>query len=375
MNTYSRFNVCLTKGQGAKFYDPEGKEYIDFSSGIGVNSLGTGDPDWVKAVCDQANALAHTSNLFYTQPAAQLAQKLCKLSGMDKAFFANSGAEANEGAIKLARKYSRDKYGEDRNKIITLINSFHGRTVTTLAATGQDVFHQHFFPFTPGFDHAPANDIGALKAALDDTCCAVMLELIQGEGGVMPLDGEYLTQVKTLCEENDLLIIADEVQTGIGRTGAVFAYQNSSITPDIVTSAKGLGGGLPIGAVLANKKCAQVLTPATHATTFGANPVCCAGAVAVLDKMTPEFLAEVAKKGEYIKQKLPKSPHIESVRGAGLMIGIKLTGLVNKELCAKLIDAGLLCITAGDNVLRFLPPLTITYEEIDAGLKILEGVL
>lgn len=373
MQTYGRFPVAIERGEGATLYDPEGKAYIDFASGIGVLSIGTGHPAFVEAVSSQAAKLAHTSNLFYTEPGARLAKRLCSMSGMDKVFFSNSGAESNEGMIKLARKYSTDRYNNERTHIVTLQNSFHGRTISTLAATGQDVFHQYFYPFTEGFTHVPANDLEALKAAVGDKTCAVMMELVQGEGGVLPLDRDYVKAVEAFCRENDLLLLIDEVQTGIGRCGTLFAFQSYGISPDVVSCAKGIGGGLPLGAVLAAKTCSEVLGPGTHATTFGANPICTAAGNAVLDVLESGVLAEVAEKGAYLRGKIEEMGF--ATRGMGLMIGIAVEPGQHKPAVAKLVESGLLCITAGKDAIRLLPPLTITYEEMDRGLAILKSVL
>ena len=374
MGTYGRFPITISHGKGAKLWDFEGKEYIDFASGIGVNSIGHGNPKLVEAITKQAEKLTHISNLYYTEPAYQLAKQLCERTGMKKAFFANSGAESNEGLIKLARKYSRDKYGDGRAKVITLEQSFHGRTITTLSATGQDVFHQHFFPFTEGFSHVPAGDIHALNAALDDTVCAVMLELIQGEGGVCPLDKSYVQEVANICTEKDILLLIDEVQTGIGRTGSLFAFTQYGIQPDALSFAKGIAAGVPFGGFLAGEKCESVLTPGTHATTYGGNPLAAAAALVVLDTLSDEMFAEIKEKGKYIQQQIEswQNPHVTETRGAGLMIGILLEGVSHREICVKLGEKGLLALTAGSATLRLLPPLTITYEEIDAGLKILK---
>ncbi|SHI05880.1 acetylornithine/N-succinyldiaminopimelate aminotransferase [Sporobacter termitidis DSM 10068] len=377
MQTYARFDVVIDHGQGARVYSPEGKEYIDFTSGIGVNSLGYGNVKWAEAIYQQALKLQHMSNLFYTEPGAALARELTARSGMAAVFYANSGAESNEGAIKLARKYSFDKYGQGRSKIVTLVQSFHGRTITTLAATGQDNFHTYFFPFTQGFAHARANDMESLKSVADSETCAVMLELVQGEGGVLPLAPEYVKQVEAFCKEKDLVFIVDEVQTGVGRTGALFAYQQYDVSPDVVTFAKGIAGGLPMGGILANEKCAGVLTAGTHAATFGGNPVTCAAALAVLSQLTPALIADVAGKGARIKKTITgwNSPRVKEVRGLGLMLGVSIQGAAPKEIAAKCIDSGLLMLTAGADAIRMLPPLTITDEEIDAGLAILEKVL
>ena len=379
MNTYGRYPVALEKGKGARLWDVEGKEYIDMASGIGVNCLGYGDWDLVKAVSEQASKLMHVSNLYTTIPMVKTAKTLVIFSGLEngKVFFANSGAEANEGAIKLARKYSFDRYGEGRSKIITLKNSFHGRTVTTLKATGQDKFHQYFFPFTEGFDYAEAGDLEDLKKKAGKDVCAVMIELIQGEGGVLPLDQTYVQEVEKLCREKDLLLIVDEVQTGIGRTGSLFCFQQYGIRPDVVTMAKGLGGGLPIGAVLAAGNCSTVLGPGTHASTFGGSPTVCAAANAVLAKVNnPVFLEKVRSKGEYIRQNLQamKTPAIKGVRGMGLMIGIEVEAGKQGEYVNRMLEKGVLALTAGSSAVRLLPPLTITIEEIDEALKVMKDV-
>ena len=378
MQTYGRFDVVIDHGSGSTLYTPEGKEYIDFASGIGVNSVGYGDPRWIKAVTEQAAKLQHISNLYYSEPYARLADRLCRRTGMADVFFANGGGEANEGLIKLARKYSFDKYGAGRATIITLLDSFHGRTITTLKATGQEVFHNYFFPFTEGFRYAAPNDIDSLKAQAGDDVCAVMLELVQGEGGVMPLDRDYIAAVKALCDANDWLLLVDEVQTGVGRTGTMFAFQQYDILPDACSFAKGIAGGLPMSGIMANEKCRGVLTPGTHATTFGGNLVCAAAACAVQDILTDEVLDAVKEKGAYLRAEIEKmaSPAVSGTRGLGLMIGITLNeGYSNKELAGKLTEAGLLVLTAGQNVIRLLPPLVITREEMDKGLDILKRVL
>ncbi|HCA04843.1 MAG TPA: aspartate aminotransferase family protein [Ruminococcaceae bacterium] len=374
MHTYGRYDVALKSGKGATAYDEDGKKYIDVSSGIGVNSLGYCDEGWVDAVAKQAGTIQHMSNYFYSRQASDLAEKLCRLTGMSKVCFGNSGAEANECAIKIARKYSFDKYGKGRNEIITLKNSFHGRTVTTLSATGQDVFHNFFFPFTEGFAYAEANDIGALKNTFTDKTCAVMLEVIQGEGGVNILDKAYVKELADLCRERDVLVIIDEVQTGAGRTGKLFAYENYGISPDLVTAAKGLGGGLPIGVCMCSDKLKDVMSPSTHGTTFGANPVVCAGANYVIDRIAnEEFLNEVNLKGEYLESKLKELDAVKSVRRMGLMIGIEIDGDAH-EIAAKCVNNGLLIITAKD-LLRMLPPLTITKQELDEAISILKSTL
>lgn len=375
MHTYGRYDVALKSGKGAVAYDENGKKYIDVSSGIGVNSLGYCNDGWVEAVTKQAGTIQHMSNYFYSEQASNLAEKLCNLAGLSKVCFGNSGAEANECAIKIARKYSFDKYGEGRNDIITLKNSFHGRTVTTLSATGQDVFHNYFFPFTEGFSYVEAGNMNALKNAVNKNTCAVMLELIQGEGGVNILDKDYVQSLVKFCNENDILVIVDEVQTGIGRTGKLFAFENYEILPDLVTVAKGLGGGLPIGLCMCGEKLKDVMSPSTHGTTFGANPVVCAGANYVLDTITADgFLDEVNKKGEYIEEKVSKLENVKNVRRMGLMIGIELESGNAHDIAVKCVENGLLIITA-KNLLRMLPPLVITYDEIDEALKILENTL
>lgn len=374
MHTYGRYDVCLTKGKGVYAYDDNGKKYIDVSSGIGVNCLGYCDDGWVKAVSEQAGTIQHISNYYYNKVAGVLAEKLTKATGLSKVFFGNSGAEANECAIKVARKYSFDKYGKGRDHIITLVNSFHGRTIATLSATGQDVFHNYFFPFVDGFDNAIANDIESLKDTITDKTCAVMLETVQGEGGVNILDSEYLQQVRKICDEKDILLIVDEVQTGVCRTGKLYGYMHSGIKPDVVTSAKGLGGGLPIGICMVNDKLKDVMGPSTHGTTFGSNPVVCAGANYIIDTVnTPEFIEEINKKGAYFKEKIEKIKGVKSVRQQGLMIGIEVEGNAG-DIAKKCTGNGLLVITA-KTLLRMLPPLNIKYEEIDEALAILKKVM
>lgn len=377
MNTYGRFPVAIDHGRGARLYDPEGREYIDFTSGIGVTDLGYGYQPWADAVADQAKKLNHVSNLFYTEPAARLAEILCRRTGESCVFFANGGGEANEGLIKLARKYSFDKYGQGRATIITLKNSFHGRTVTTLKATGQDVFHNYFFPFTEGFRYAAANDLDDLEAAAGDDVCAVMVELVQGEGGVLPLNPEYVKALAELCAQRDWLLLADEVQTGVGRTGTLFAFQQYGILPDAVSFAKGIAGGLPMSGVLASEKCRDVLGPGTHATTFGANPICAAAGLVVQETLSDAFLEEVKAKGEYLRKGIEalNLPCFGKTRGLGLMIGIEVKdGFTNKDIANKLIENGLLVLTAGPGM-RLLPPLVITKEEMDKGLEIMGRVL
>lgn len=376
MHTYARFPIAFDHGKGAALWDMEGKKYIDMTSGIGVTCLGHGNEALAEAVFSQAKKLMHTSNLYYTEPMAMVAEKLIGHAGEGKLFFANSGAEANEGAIKLARKYSYDKYGEGRNKIVTLLQSFHGRTVTTLKATGQEKFHQYFFPFTEGFEYAAADDLEDVKKKADGAC-GIMLEMIQGEGGVLPLDKEFVKGVESFCKEKDILLLVDEVQTGIGRTGSLFCYEQYGIQPDVVTMAKGLGGGLPIGAVLAFGACADVMGPGSHGSTFGGNPVSCAAANVVLDTVAnPEFLQEVREKGAYIKEKILEfhSPNVKTVRGLGLMLGIIVEPEARAKYVAALMEKGVLVLTAGTDAIRLLPPLVISYEEIDEALAVMKEV-
>ncbi|MDO5559174.1 MAG: aspartate aminotransferase family protein [Oscillospiraceae bacterium] len=375
MHTYGRFDVVLDNGKGRSASDENGKKYIDFGSGIGTNSLGYCDNDWVEAVCNQVKKIQHTSNYYYTAVQAEFSEKLCDITGYDKVFFGNSGAEANECAIKLARKYSFDKYGAGRHNIITLVNSFHGRTLCTLSATGQDNFHQYFFPFVEGFKYTPANDIQALEEMLDDHVCGIMIEFIQGEGGVVPLNESFVKAVRKICDEKDILMIADEVQTGVGRTGKMLASENFGVKPDITTLAKGLAGGIPVGCCLASEKCSDVLTPGTHGSTFGGNPIACAGGCVVLSKIQSQgFLDEVSKKSRYIFEKLSNMNGVASVSGMGLMIGISLKEKKAVDIVRAALDEGLLLLTAKEKV-RLLPPLTISYEEIDEGLGILEKLL
>lgn len=375
MPTYGRYPVSMNCGHGRMCKDEDGQKYIDFGSGIGTNSLGFCDSSWVEAVCEQVHKIQHTSNYYYTEIQADFAEKLCNITGMSKMFFGNSGAEANECAIKIARKYSFDKYGKDRNKIITLVNSFHGRTIATLSATGQDVFHNYFFPFVGGFDYAEANNIKDLDSKIDDTVCAVMIEFIQGEGGVLNLEQDFVNHIAEICREKDLVFIADEVQTGVGRTGKFLAAEHYGVKPNVVTLAKGIAGGLPMGVCLADEKCCNVLTKGTHGSTFGGNPVACAGGLAVLNKVTADgFLDEVNEKSKYLREKLLKIDEVESLSGTGLMVGIKLKSKNAADTVAKALEKGLLLLTAKDKV-RLLPPLTITYEEIDKGISIMEKIL
>ena len=374
MPTYGRFDAVLCSGKNATGVGCDGKEYIDFGSGIGVNSLGWADEGWVNAVSKQAATLQHTSNLYYNPASAVFASELLRVSGYGAVFLGNSGAEANECAIKLARKYSVEKYGKDRCEILTLQNSFHGRTVTTLAATGQDVFHNYFFPFTEGFAYAEPN-MESVREHLTEHTCAVMIEFIQGEGGVLPLDPQFVTELAALCKEKNLLLLADEVQTGVGRTGTFYCCEQYGVRPDVLTSAKGLGGGLPIGACLCTKELGDVMGRSAHGSTFGANPVVCAGALEVIRRVSqPAFLGEVKEKGAYLRERLEKMKGVAQVRGMGMMLGVVPEKGTSAALAAACVENGLLILTA-KSLLRLLPPLTITREEMDKGLAILEKVL
>lgn len=372
-NTYNRFPIELVSGKGSRVYDKDGKEYIDMGSGIGVTAFGIADNEWVSAVSEQAAKLQHMSNLYYTEPCAKLAQLLCEKTGLKKVFFANSGAEANECAIKVARKYAAEHKGDDCYTIVTLNNSFHGRTITTLAATGQDHFHKLFKPLTAGFVHTPANDIEALKKTVEENnVAAVMFECVQGEGGVIALEETFVKAIADLAKEKDFLIIVDEVQTGNGRTGKFYGYMNYGITPDIVTTAKGLGGGLPIGAVLLGSKVENVLGFGDHGSTYGGNPVCAAGAFSILSRIDNALLANVTKKSEYIFKELEGASGIESVSGMGLMIGIK-TVKPAADIVKSAIEKGVLCLTAKDKV-RLLPALNIPFEDLQKAIKIIKEV-
>ena len=373
-DTYARYGVSFVSGKNCTLYDEDGKAYIDFAAGIGVNSVGYAHPEWVKAVAEQAAVLAHTSNLYYSKPGGELAVKLVGLAGLKRVFYSNSGAEANEGMIKCARKYSADKYGPGRHTIVTLDNSFHGRTVTTLAATGQDVFHKNFHPLTEGFVHAQLGDIAALEV-LGDGVCAIILECVQGEGGVLPCPPEYLKAVADLCAERDWLLLIDEVQTGIGRCGKWFAFQNAGILPDVVSFAKGIAGGLPMGGFIVGEKCEKVLAPGDHATTFGGNLICCSAALATL-KILEGALPRVQEKGDYIRAAIMNMglPMVKGTRGAGLMIGVSVEG-TPKAYAEALLKNGLVALTAGKDAIRMLPPLVISYEEIDKGLEIFKNTL
>lgn len=372
-HTYGRFDVVLKNGKGSTLYDENGKKYIDFGSGIGVTAFGIGDEEWKNAVEEQLDKLQHVSNLYYTAPCAELAKLLCEKSGMKKVFFANSGAEANEGAIKFARKYSFDKYGEGRSTIITLENSFHGRTITTLAATGQDSFHTVFGPFTPSFKYCPANDIDTLNKMATDDVCAIMFECVQGEGGINNLDDAFVKAIEKICNDKDILMVVDEVQTGNGRTGKYFAYQNFDVTPDIVSTAKGMAGGLPMGAVLFGEKVKDTATAGSHGSTFGGNPICAAGACSIVSRIDDAFLEEVNRKSEYIKSYLSKVKGVKSISGMGLMLGIE-TDKDAKDAANECLKKGLLVLTA-KNKIRLLPALNISQAELDEGLKILKEVI
>ena len=355
-------------------FDENGKKYIDFTSGIGVTAFGNCDEEWQSAVKEQLDKLQHVSNLYYTVPCTELAEMLCKKTGLKKVFFANSGAEANEGAIKFARKYSFDKYGKGRSTVITLCDSFHGRTVTTLAATGQDEFHTIFHPFTEGFKYCPANDSKALNEMITNDVCAIMFECVQGEGGVNNLTPEFTQTIKKIASDNDILLIVDEVQTGNGRTGKYFSYEHFGIKPDIVTTAKGLGNGLPIGAVLFGEKTENTPTAGTHGSTFGANPIACAGAISVVKRLDDSFLSEVTKKGEYIRAKFGEIKGVKALSGLGLMIGIESDKNAS-DVAKKCLEKGLLVLTAHHNKIRLLPALNIGYDIIDEGLGILKEVI
>lgn len=374
VSTYSRYDMAADSAKGAYCYDTDGKKYVDFTAGIGVNSLGFCDDLWIEAVTAQLKKLQHVSNLFYTEPQLKVADALISRTGMKKVFFGNSGAEANEAAIKTARKYGTTKKGEKVNKIITLVNSFHGRTMATITATGQEHYHKYFTPFLSGFKYCEANNVQQLKKLVDDEVCAVMMEMIQGEGGVLNLDEEFVRTAAEICHQKDILFIADEVQTGIGRTGKLFAYEHFGIIPDIVTFAKGIGGGLPIGGTLMGEKCCDILQPGDHGTTYGGNPVACAGACEVLRRMDDSFLDEVSRKGEYLKAELLKLPQVKSVSGMGLMLGVEIEGKEASDVVKDALAGGLMILTAKNKV-RMLPPLTITCDEIDEGIEILKKAL
>lgn len=374
-NTYNRFEVVLTKGSGSILVDENGKEYIDFSSGIGTNIFGIDDKVWVDAVTSQANTIQHASNLYYTKPQVELAKLLCEKTGMKKVFFSNSGAESNECAIKTARKYSFDKYGEDRYEIITLVNSFHGRTIATLSATGQDVFHQYFMPFVDGFKYVHANDIEELDKTISNKTCAIMIETIQGEGGVNALDEKFIKHIDKVCKEKDLVFIVDEVQTGNGRTGYFYSYMEYGVTPDVVTTAKGIGGGLPLGAVLFSDKVKDTLGFGQHGTTFGGNPICTAGAYTIVERIDDKLLEHVRECNKIIKEKLLNHKNIVSISGKGLMIGIEIKeGLKSSDIVKEGIEKGVIMLTAKNKV-RLLPALNIPFDVLEKGLDILLSIL
>ncbi len=371
---YARFPLCIEKGKGSFVYDSEGKEYLDFTSGIGVNSLGYAYQPWVEAVQEQVSKLTHISNLFYTKPMVTLGEKLVKRTNMSRVFFQNSGAEANEGAIKVAHKYANDTYQGQRNEILTLVNSFHGRTMETLMANGQEVFHQKFGPFPPGFNYVEANNIEDLQEKVNEHTSAIMMEMVQGEGGVNALDPIFVQKVQEICDEKDILLIVDEVQTGVGRTGTFFAYEQFGIHPDIVSFAKGIANGIPMGGVLLSEKVKDVIQYGDHGSTFAGNPLACTSAHVVLDTITSEFLDEVKEKGQLIKERLEKMPHVKSVSGLGMMIGVELEEAEAKEVLAQCRDKGVLFLTAKTKI-RMLPPLIMTKDEIQKGMDVLESVL
>lgn len=373
-HTYARFPVEIVSGKGSEVLGADGKRYIDMGSGIGVTAFGIADDTWNQAVTDQLSRVQHMSNLYYTAPGAKLAALLCERTGMKKVFFGNSGAEANECAIKVARKYAAEHKGAEYSTIITLENSFHGRTLTTLAATGQDKFHALFQPLTPGFVHTPANDIEALTEAVENNrAAAIMLECIQGEGGVLPLEKDFVQAAARLAKDKDILLMIDEVQTGNGRTGDLYAYMHYGIQPDVVTTAKGLGGGLPIGAALLGEKVQDTLTPGDHGSTFGGNPVCCAGAVSILERLDTAFLQEVQQKSAYVFNELKDAPGVKAVSGRGLMIGI-LPEKPAGEVVAECLKNGVLCLTAHDRV-RLLPALNIPMSVLKEAVAILKAAL
>ena len=370
--TYKRFPVEIVSGKGSRVVDVSGKSYVDMGSGIGVTAFGFADDAWIAAVTEQLGKVQHTSNLYYTEPCAQLAKLLCEKTGMKKVFFSNSGAEANECAMKVARKYSAEKKGGDCYTIVTLQNSFHGRTLTTLAATGQDHFHELFQPLTPGFVHVPANDIDALrKCVAENKVAGILMEVVQGEGGVVPLTEEFLVAADRLAHENDIPFMIDEVQTGNGRSGKLYSYMNYPICPDIVSTAKGLGGGLPIGATLMGEKVQSVLGFGDHGSTYGGNPVCCAGAVSVVERLTEDFLAGVKEKSAYVFSSLEGAPGVESVTGLGLMIGVKTVAPAG-EVARRCMEKGVLCLTAKNKV-RLLPALNIPMEDLNYAVETLKA--
>ena len=372
MPTYGRFDLCIVKGEGSTYYDENGKKYIDMGTGIAVNTFGANDEEWKNAVIEQINKIQHTSNLYYSEPCVKLAKLLCEKTGMKKVFFGNSGAEANECAIKGARKFGTD-IREDKNVFITLKDSFHGRTITTLSATGQDVFHKNFTPFTEGFVHVTANDIDELKAAINDKVCAIMIEIVQGEGGVNTLDKAYLDEIEKITTENDILLVVDEVQTGNGRTGSMYAFMQFGLTPDIVSTAKGLAGGLPMGATMFGERVENVLPAGTHSSTFGGNPVCANAALSVVSRIDDKLMETVKENSKYLVEKLLEIDGVKSVSGMGYMLGIEIDGDA-KAVASRCIENGLLVLTAKTKI-RLLPALNITREEIDSALAVFEKVL
>jgi len=372
-NTYARFPVEIVSGHGSILTDADGRDYIDMGSGIAVNAFGIGDPEWKKAVTAQLDLVQHTSNLYYTEPCVKLARLLCEKTGMKKVFFGNSGAEANECGIKAARKWAAEHKGAEYSTILTLWNSFHGRTLTTLAATGQEHYHELYQPLTPGFAHVQPNDLADAKAQMAaHKCAAILIECIQGEGGVNVLDADFVKGVAAAARENDILLIIDEVQTGNGRTGQLYSYMNYGIEPDIVTTAKGLGGGLPLGCALLGEKVADVFAPGDHGSTFGGNPVCCAGAVSILSRIDEPLLAEVRKKSEYLFAQFAGAPGVESVSGMGLMIGIKPDAKPAAEVVKTCMENGVLCLTAKDRV-RLLPALNIPMELLERAAAVIKA--
>ncbi len=372
-HTYGRFPLDLVRAEGSLVYDADGKRYIDMGSGIGVTAFGNGDPVWVAAVSAQLGKLQHMSNLYYTEPCVRLAELLCEKTGMKRVFFGNSGAEANECAIKVARKYAAEKKGPEHFTIVTLENSFHGRTLSTLAATGQEVFHKLFQPLTPGFVSVPADDLETLKrTALEQKAAGVLVECVQGEGGIHVLSKEFVQGLEAFCREEDIVLMVDEVQTGNGRTGKLYSYMHYGISPDVVSTAKGLGGGLPIGACLMNEKTMDVLVPGDHGSTYGGNPVCCAGAVSVLERLDDAFLAEVEAKGAFLRKAFADAPGIEGVDGLGLMLGLRCAKPAG-ELVKKLNERGVLCLTAKTKI-RLLPALNIPMELLEEAAETIKSV-
>jgi acetylornithine/N-succinyldiaminopimelate aminotransferase len=373
--TYNRFPVEIVSGKGSYVYDENGKEYIDMGSGIGVTSFGIADDAWKKAVTEQLDKVQHMSNLYYTQPCAQLAKMLCEKTGMKKVFFSNSGAESNECSIKVERKYAAEKKGAEYSTIVTLVNSFHGRTLTTLSATGQDHYHELFQPLTPGFVHTPANDLDALiKTVEANKVAGIMMEIIQGEGGVLPLDGEFVKGVAKYAKENDIVLMIDEVQTGNGRTGELYAYMNYGIEPDVVSTAKGIGGGLPLGATMLGEKVQNVLGFGDHGSTFGGNPISCAGAISIIERIDEKLLADVKKKSEYVFNAFKDMKEVESVSGLGLMIGIKPANKTAADVLKVCMENGVLCLTAKDKI-RLLPALNIPMEALEKAVTIIKNAI